>query len=232
METTAAATPAAWRDWNRARWEARNALLYSGNWKRNLWPWYSKSLDPDIAWALREYGVRGGRILDLGTCSGSQAIALAKRRFAVVGTDVSESALEQARASLAQTPGHLDVEFVRDDILDTRLAPGQFDAVLDRGCFHSIYHFGKDRYTEQILKLLKPRGLVLLKTMSIEETRFASRCVAVDGVEISMPQRFDRGLLRASFAGSFAIREIRESRFYSVNVGDPARALLTIMSGP
>lgn len=101
METTAAATPAAWRDWNRARWEARNALLYSGNWKRNLWPWYSKSLDPDIAWALREYGVRGGRILDLGTCSGSQAIALAKRRFAVVGTDVSESALDQARASLA-----------------------------------------------------------------------------------------------------------------------------------
>ena len=225
-----------WREWNRKKWERKNFFMYLENSfmcpdgrHRNRWSWYSESLDPDIARILQEYNVHGGKLLDIGTCSGSQAIGLAKLGFEVTGTDVSGFAIERARANLAREEDRLEVEFMVDDILDTRLAPNQFDLILDRGCFHSIYHFGKDRYIENLLRILEPRGMVLLKTMSPEEERFRDHHT-VGNIKFPMPHRFDRELLRDCFMDSFIIHETRDSFFYSSNLEDPARALLTILS--
>lgn len=187
----------------------------------NRWPWYAKSLDPDVTRLLQDYGVGGGRLLDLGTCSGSQAIALAKLGFEVTGTDVSPTALIKARENLHAEEGDLDVKFMLDDILETRLDSGQFDVILDRGCFHSIYAFGKERYIENVLKILGPQGMIFLKTMSADERRLRDR---------GMPQHFDRELLRNVFEDFFTIHEIRDSFFCSSNVKHPYRALLTILS--
>ena len=194
------------------------------------WPWYADSLDPDVAQTLREYGIHGGALLDIGTCSGSQAIALAKLGFEVTGTDVSETALRKARANLAGEEAGLAVEFVLDDIVSTRLPADRFDVILDRACFHGIYHFGKERYVENVLRILKPRGIVLLKTMSAAEERFNDHDT-IGSLTVPMPRHFDRQLLRDTFADFFAIHDIRDSFFYSSNLDRPARAYLTILSG-
>jgi methylase of polypeptide subunit release factors len=87
-------------------------------------PWYYADLDPDLEAALREHGLAGGRLLDLGTGPGTQAIALAARGFEVTGSDLSATAVARATA-LARARG-VQVSFVEDDVLASRLT-GRFD---------------------------------------------------------------------------------------------------------
>lgn len=71
---------------------------------------------------------RGARVADVGTGSGAVALALKHERpdLTVVATDVSEDALEVARANAAAL--RLDVAFVRGDLLAA--VDGPLDAVL------------------------------------------------------------------------------------------------------
>jgi release factor glutamine methyltransferase len=71
---------------------------------------------------------RGARIVDVGTGSGSVALALKDERpdLTVVGVDMSADALSVARENGARLG--LDVEFVCADLLDG--VPGPFDAVV------------------------------------------------------------------------------------------------------
>jgi release factor glutamine methyltransferase len=71
---------------------------------------------------------QGARVLDVGTGSGAVALALADERpdLVLVGSDVSEDALEVARGNAARLG--LDVTFVRADLMDG--VGREFDAVL------------------------------------------------------------------------------------------------------
>lgn len=70
------------------------------------------------------------RVLDLGTGSGCIALALARTlKFAeVTAVDISDAALEIARANAAEQ--RLRVEFVKGDILDLERIPGQWDVIV------------------------------------------------------------------------------------------------------
>ncbi len=70
----------------------------------------------------------GARVLDVGTGSGAVALALKEERpdLEVTGSDVSEQALELARAN-GQRLG-LEVAWLRSDLLEE--VPGGYDAVL------------------------------------------------------------------------------------------------------
>ena len=71
---------------------------------------------------------RGARVLDLGTGSGAVALALKDERpdLALAGSDVSEAALELARANGRRLG--LDVEWLHADMLGG--VPDEFDAIL------------------------------------------------------------------------------------------------------
>jgi 2-polyprenyl-3-methyl-5-hydroxy-6-metoxy-1,4-benzoquinol methylase len=129
-------------------------------------PWYCPGLDPDLERALAQHGLTGGRILDLGTGPGTQAIALAERGFEVTGSDLSAGAIEQAKARTAGLS--LKLEFVQDDVLDSRLA-GQFDVVFDRGCFHVFAPEDRPRYARQLARWLRPGAWLFLKCFSHEQ---------------------------------------------------------------
>lgn len=126
-------------------------------------PWYYPELDPDLEAALREHGLARGRVLDLGTGPGTQAIALAARGYEVTGTDLSATAVAGA-AALAASRG-VRVLFLEDDALASRLT-ASFDAVFDRGCFHVIDPARRGEYVEAAATRLVPGGLLLLKTFS------------------------------------------------------------------
>lgn len=213
-------------EWNQKKWEEKNRMMYSSV-EQNIWPWYSNEADPDVLQYLQVNLPIGARILDLGTCSGGQAIALAELGYQVVGTDISETALQKAELA-AKSSGLDSVQFLFDDITCSRLPDAEFDVILDRGCFHSICCFAGVEYVQQVLRLLKPEGVLLLKTMSDQEHRFVEYN-QIGSQKIPMPYHFSPQQLRRALEGYFKILAIHESYFYSQVTTPPARAYLSIM---
>jgi 2-polyprenyl-3-methyl-5-hydroxy-6-metoxy-1,4-benzoquinol methylase len=126
-------------------------------------PWYFADLDPDVEQELATLGITRGRVLDIGTGPGTQAIELAARGFDVTGTDIAEAAIESARAR-ARAKG-VNVDFVVDDVLDSRVS-GCFDVVIDRGCFHVFAPARRGDYVRTVADRLGPGGHLLLKCFS------------------------------------------------------------------
>ncbi len=214
------------QDWNKKKWEHKNQAMYE-KYAQNKWPWFSEKLDPDIDEYLLANGLNSLDILDLGTCSGSQGIELARRGHRVVGTDISETALAVAKHAVA-AEGGLAISFLLDDIAESRLADNQFDLVLDRGCYHSIASFNHEEYVASIRRVLRPGGVLLLKTMSSEEKRFITYD-KFGGREVQMPFHFTTEQLQKLMAPNFVIEEMRDSFFYSSVLDEPARARFVIM---
>jgi hypothetical protein len=60
---------------------------------------------------------------------------IAKRGLKVTGSDLSEAAIKRARNVYA---AEKDVDFIVDDILNSKLKESEFDYVFDLGCFHVL----------------------------------------------------------------------------------------------
>lgn len=128
-------------------------------------PWYNKDLDADLEDALDTTKITDGRFLDLGTGPGTQAVQSAKRGFEVTGADLSENAINKARKLSDK------VNFIVDDILDSKLGDKQFDYVFDRGCFHVMPVKERQKYVKEIKRILNDNGILFLKCFSIKEAR-------------------------------------------------------------
>jgi len=214
------------QDWNKQKWEHKQHAMYE-KYGQNKWPWFFDKLDPDLEEYLLASGLNGLDILDLGACSGSQSIELAKRGHRVTGTEISPTALEQAKLAAAGESG-LAIRFVNDDIAESRLDDNQFDLVIDRGCYDSICSFNHEEYVASVRRVLRPGGVLLLKSMSSEEQRFIAYD-KVGGRDVQMPFHFTAEQLRTLMSPHFVIEQMRDSYFYSSVVDEPARARFVIL---
>jgi SAM-dependent methyltransferase len=178
-------------------------------------PWYCAELDPDLDRALARYGVTGGRIADLGTGPGTQAIELAARGYDATGTDVARAALDYA-AERAKERG-VSPRFLVDDVLATKLE-GPFDAIFDRGCFHVLSPEDRDRYVDNAHRLLAPRAYLFLKTFSHHQPGGQG------------PHRFSPDDIRRIFAAGdrFEVLESIET-VYQGQLDPFPKALFTVM---
>jgi SAM-dependent methyltransferase len=99
-----------------------------------------------------------GRALDLGCGRGRNSRWLAQQGFSVVGVDISEVAIADARAA----QGELDIEHHRVDVLAEPIPGGPFGAIFDYGCFHV---FDEDEHrailAAKLAELLEPGGLYI-----------------------------------------------------------------------
>lgn len=129
-------------------------------------PWYYPDLDPDFETVIAELAIDSGRVLDMGTGPGTQAMALAKLGFEVTATDISATAIELATAK-AKEAG-LSIEFRQDDILQTRLHE-TFGCIFDRGLFHTLAPGKRHVYVENVFNLLNEGGYLFLKCFSHKE---------------------------------------------------------------
>jgi cyclopropane fatty-acyl-phospholipid synthase-like methyltransferase len=101
-----------------------------------------------------------GRALDLGCGTGTNSIELANHGWQVVGVDFIARAIRQARKK-ARHLG-IKVEFFIDDVTRLEQISGNFDLVLDIGCFHSLPQNKKFVYAQNLKRLLAPSGTYLL----------------------------------------------------------------------
>ena len=212
--------------WNLKKWEAKNKVMYEVN-AENKWPWFFDELDPDVEAYVKGLGPDSMDVLDLGTCSGSQAIEIAKLGHRVVGTDVARSALLEAIKALEPYP-ELPVRFVLDDITRSKLEPNSFDLIFDRGCYHSICCFQHREYILNIKRVLRPNGVLLLKVMSSDETRFMSYEKVGDS-QVQMPFHFTEEEIQDLMSPHFTVASVDDSFFYSAVIDPPARARFAIL---
>ena len=139
-------------------------------------PWYNENFDFDLEKELDERKIiinnnsdDSKTFLDLGTGPATQAIWLAKRGFKVTGSDLSEAAINRARKIYANEE---NVNFIVDDILNSKFKDNEFDYIFDRGCFHVLLPADRQKYISKIKQILKKdNGILFLKCFSDKEPR-------------------------------------------------------------
>lgn len=192
-------------------WEAR----YQETPSEQL-PWFHTELDQNIASAIEEQGLTGGRLLDLGCGPGTQSVALAALGFDVTASDVSETAVASARKLAQQKDAN--ITFYVDDILHSSLT-GPFDVIVDRGIFHCFADAADQQaYLTTIHRLLRPEGMLLLKCFHQDETR-----------EQGPPGRYGEADIRHHFADRFELIKAHACRFSSSALDEPPKALFCIL---
>ncbi len=212
--------------WNLKKWEAKNKVMYEVN-AENKWPWFFDELDPDVETYVKGLGPDIMDVLDLGTCSGSQAIEIARLGHRVVGTDVARSALLEAIKALKPYP-ELSLRFVLDDITRSKLEADSFDLIFDRGCYHSICCFQHGEYVSNIKRLLRLNGVLLLKVMSSDEDRYTSYEKVGDSA-VQMPFHFTQEEIQDVMSPHFTVSSVEDSFFYSAVIDPPALARFAIL---
>jgi len=94
-------------------------------------PWDTATPDTVLVEIIGSGLIAPGRTLEIGCGTGTNAIFLAERGFDVLGIDISDVAIEKARANAR---GRCRFEVA--DFLAVPPAGERFDFVFDRGCFH------------------------------------------------------------------------------------------------
>lgn len=175
-------------------------------------PWFFAELDPDLAKALDENGVKpGARVLDQGTGPGTQARELTRRGYAVTASDLSPHAIDYARRHAEGAK----ITFVVDDVLATKLT-GPFDAIFDRGCFHVFPPEARRAYVASMKKLLAPNGFLFLKTFSHLQPGDQG------------PHRFTREAIHDAFDADFEVLSIADT-VYQGQLDPFPRALFSVL---
>jgi len=98
-------------------------------------PWDVGRPQPAIVRVASDGGFAGA-VLDAGCGTGENALHIAALGLSVLGVDVAETALAQARAK-ARDRG-IDAEFAAADALQLERLGRRFDTVMDCGLFHTF----------------------------------------------------------------------------------------------
>jgi cyclopropane fatty-acyl-phospholipid synthase-like methyltransferase len=111
-----------------------------------------------------------GPVLDVGCGTGDLALAIARRGYTVLGVDLAETAIEQARAkAAAETPQvSRSVEFRVGDALHPAQFPGPFGAVVDCGFYHLFGPHEREGFVQELAMALVDGGRYYLLGFAIE----------------------------------------------------------------
>jgi SAM-dependent methyltransferase len=146
-----------------AFWEARYAqgLVYGTE---------PTSIARRLVGVLRSHGVR--TILEAGCGSGRDALLYAREGFEVTGTEISRNALRWARQR-ARAEG-LQPAFLHDDLAETRLPPGSFDAAIAIHLIHLQPAPVRQTMLNQLWRLTRDGGIVAMANYSTSEAGYGT----------------------------------------------------------
>ena len=162
-------------------------------------PWNAGGPDPDLARLVKAGTIPVGQALDIGTGPGHDAVFLIQHGFNVIGIDISPTAVTLAREN-ASNAGLFGF-FQQGDIRQIPVEDHFIDFTNDRGCFHVLEPPDRPQAVDEIHRVLKPRGLFLLRVFSDKEP-------GTDG-----PYRFTRQELDDLFRGKFTTLQFWEGEF-------------------
>lgn len=101
----------------------------------------------------------GDLVLDAGCGFGRNTNWLASKDVQVVGIDLDEKALEEARKR-AEDLG-VSVDYRKASVAELPFENDSFDSVIDSGCTHQLSRDDQGRASGELARVLKPSGFVV-----------------------------------------------------------------------
>ena len=134
-------------------------------------PWNVET-PPDALVELVEIGkVKPCKTIDLGCGTGSYAIYLAIKGFDVTGIDISPTAIKIAKGNAKKK--NVKCNFFVDDVIgDLNKIEETFTFAYDWELLHHIFPKKREKYVENVYRLLNPRGEYLSVCFSKKDTQF------------------------------------------------------------
>ena len=121
-------------------------------------PWDSGISPPELHAFLESHSP--GRALDLGCGTGTNTLTLGQHGWEVTGIDFVPQAIRQARRKARQAG--LQIHLIAGDVSNARLYHGDYDLILDMGCYHSLNPNQRAKYRANIINHLSPKGTYML----------------------------------------------------------------------
>jgi SAM-dependent methyltransferase len=163
-------------------------------------PWDTGRPSVELAMVLDSGAIQPCRAIELGCGTGTNAVYLAQRGFAVTAIDLASRAIEQAQQR-ARRQG-VAVDYLIDDVCDLQAALDPFDFVFDRGCYHCARRADLHGFLETLHRVTKPETKYLLLAGNANERSDAPG-----------PPRVHEGEIRSELGGLFDVDWIRPFRF-------------------
>lgn len=136
-----------------------------------------------------------GRALDLGCGTGTNVLTLRQHGWEVTGIDFIPQAIRQAKRKARKA--NLDVTLINGDVSNPGLYHGEYDLILDMGCYHALSPNQRKSYRQNIADHLSPNGTYMLYGFTSEDqSRISSQDVDAFQQQLRLEKRvdsFDRG---------------------------------------
>ncbi len=143
---------------------------YRKRYKSGSTPWDAGQPDFNLIEIVTRNPIMSCKVLDVGCGTGDNSIWLAQNRFQVIGTDISDIAIEKAKEKAFKA--NVKCDFVLVEFLKNRVEGAPFGFVFDRGCFHSFSsEDDRRRFARNAAAHLEEAGLWLTIVGSADEDR-------------------------------------------------------------
>lgn len=150
-------------------------------------------------------GIQKGKILDIGTGTGSipVKIALRNKHLQITGIDLSSSMLDIAREKSIKNGVSHQIEFVRVNANSIPYEDNYFDMVISHVTLHHIPD--PVPILKEAFRVLKPEGGLLIRDLKRPKSKlFLNMYTKLLGKEFNVIQK---KLFRKSFMAGFTIKE-------------------------
>jgi SAM-dependent methyltransferase len=169
-----------------------------------------------------EAGLLVGRLLDSGCGTGEHTLLAASRGAEATGVDISQTAVERARAEAARRGVAADFAVV-DMLGQVPFAEATFDTLLDSGVFHSFEGAEQQAYVGNLRRLLRPGGSAYVMCFSDLQPGDWG------------PRRITQDEIRSAFSEGWEVSTIEPSTFHVNEVEGTTRVaswLATVRRSP
>jgi ubiquinone/menaquinone biosynthesis C-methylase UbiE len=176
-------------------------------------PWETGKPEGDLVELVKRGAIRNGRVLDICSGLGTQAIYLAKQGFEVYGVDISPTAVKMAfeRCRNENVSCHLR----EGDASNLSYPEGFFSFVFDRGCFHSVRPASRVAFVQGVHRVLQNSGGYYLKCFSEKNSKAWNHFTKED--------------IWNYFSDPFKIMDFKEEVFVESTRGDRVYLYSTLM---
>jgi SAM-dependent methyltransferase len=167
-------------------------------------PWNIGEPQPELA-ALLAAGAFRSDVLDAGCGFAELSLTLAAHGYAVVGIDLTPTAIAAANKAAADR-GLDTASFVQADITSFTGYDGRFSTVVDSTLFHSLPVEGRDGYLQSVHRAAAPGAGYFVLVFA--KGAFPAEMEA-------KPNEVDEGELRAAVGKYWDIDEIRPAHIHA-----------------
>lgn len=135
-------------------------------------PWNMETPPELLVELVDSRKVQPYRVIDLGCGAGNYAIYLAERGFEVTGVDFSPTAIRIARENAGRKGVKCNF-FVADVIEELDRVSQTWDFAYDWSLLHHIFPEQRQKYVENVRRILNPKGKYLSVCFSERDIGFA-----------------------------------------------------------